>query len=179
MTTNVLTHSFNPAILDVVLLVVRVYLGGMIFTHGYQKAFRGARLAGTAAWFDSIGMRPAKLNAFMAAYTEMLVGVCLVVGFLTPLAAAGLISLMIVAAVVAHLKNGFLLTNHGYEYTATVAVMALVPGAFGAGRYSLDDATHVLSHWTHTLAFAVTVVVGVVAGLAQLAACYRPGTAAR
>ena len=82
---------------DTALLLLRAALGMMIFVHGYNKAFRGGKLAGTGRWFESMGMRPGKVHATLAAGTEMGVGVLLVLGLLTQLAAAGLIALMVVA----------------------------------------------------------------------------------
>ena len=55
---------------DVILLVLRLFLGFMIMAHGYYKIFRGGKLKGTAAWFESIGMKPGMMNAVMAAATE-------------------------------------------------------------------------------------------------------------
>jgi putative oxidoreductase len=83
---NSLSGSVYPVTINLVLLAVRLFLGLTIFSHGYAKVFRGGKLAGTAGWFDSIGMRPGKINAFMAASTELGVGVLLTLGFLTPVA---------------------------------------------------------------------------------------------
>jgi putative oxidoreductase len=166
--------SYNVAI-DVVLLAVRLFLGPMIFAHGFRKAFRGGKLAGTAGWFASIGMRQAELNARAAATTEMGVGVLLTLGLVTPLASAGLVALMITAIVTVHWKNGFFIFNkgEGIEYTLGVAVMALVPSAVGPGRFSLDRAWGLL-HWAPATSLAVTLVLGIGGALAQLSAFYRP-----
>jgi len=45
---------------------------------------------------------------------------------------------MTVAIATVHRKNGFFIFNkaRGVEYTLGIAVMALVPATFGAGRYS-------------------------------------------
>lgn len=160
---------------NVALLAVRVFLGVMIFLHGYRKFFGGGKIAGTTRWFESIGMRSGRLNALVAASTEVGVGVLLTLGLLSPLAAAGLISLMVVAITTVHAKNGFFIFNkgEGYEYTLSVAIMALVPGVIGPGRYSLDYAWHVLS-WSTTTRFLVTVILGVGGAALQLLAFYRP-----
>jgi uncharacterized membrane protein YphA (DoxX/SURF4 family) len=93
----VLFKSIYPSAINPVLLIVRLYLGPMIFTHGYRKIFRGGTLAGTTGWFDSIGMKPGRLNALAAASTELSVGALLVFGLVTLLACAGLLALMLVA----------------------------------------------------------------------------------
>src|SRR4051794_9075882 len=85
--------------ISIVLLGMRVVLGLTMAAHGYNKFFGGGRIPGTARWFDSMGMRPnGTIHAVMAATTELGCGLLLAFGFLTPLAAAGIVALMIVAA---------------------------------------------------------------------------------
>jgi putative oxidoreductase len=167
---------------DLVLLVLRVFLGAMIFAHGYNKVFRGGKLAGTASWFESIGMRPGALNARLAAATELGTGVLLVAGLATPLAAAALIALMSVAIVTVHRFNGFFVFNkgQGVEYCLAVIVASLACGTLGAGRWSADWAlrTRGVEHWALQPAHALlaTAVVGFGGAALQLAGVYRPGT---
>jgi putative oxidoreductase len=165
-----------PTVINVVLLIAHLYLGLMNFTHGFRKVFRGGKLTGTAAWFDSIGMKPGKVHAFAAAFTELGVGVLLTFGLLTPLAAAGLMALMLVAIATVHRTNGFMITNPGggMEYCLALSVMALTLGTIGSGRFSLDHALGVFSHWTTTTDFLVTLIVGVGGAFLQLATFYRP-----
>ncbi|MCU1363784.1 MAG: putative rane protein [Acidimicrobiaceae bacterium] len=157
-------------------MLLHLYLGGMIFTHGFKKVFKGGKLAGTARWFESIGMKPGMLNAYAAASTELGAGVLLIFGLLTPFASAALIALMIVAIVSVHRKNGFMITNPGggVEYCVTIAVAALTLGSLGAGKYSLDHAWGVFNTWTTSRDFLVTLIVGVVGGVLQLVTFYRP-----
>src|SRR5580700_159519 len=84
------------------LLVVRLAVGLTIAAHGYAKIFRGGRLMGTARWFESIGMRPGRLHAPLAALTEIGGGVLFACGLFTPLAAAAILALMLVAAWTVH-----------------------------------------------------------------------------
>ena len=80
------------------LLILRVVLGLTMAAHGYNKFFGSGGIAGTAGWFDSIGMRPGALHARLAATTEIAAGLLLAVGLFTPLAAAAFVALMLVAA---------------------------------------------------------------------------------
>jgi len=171
-----LTNSGYPLAFNLVLLAARLLLGLTIFSHGFRKVFRGGKLAGTAGWFDKIGMKPGMVNAVAAATTELGVGVLLVLGLLTPLAGAGLIGLMVVAMVTVHVKNGFFITNPGggVEFCLTLTMFALVLGTFGAGKYSLDNAWNVFANWTHATDLIVCGALGVGGALLQLAACYRP-----
>jgi putative oxidoreductase len=165
-----------PTTINVMLLIVRLFLGPMIFTHGFRKIFRGGKLTGTAGWFESIGMKPGKLNAVAAASTETGVGVLLSVGLLTPLACAGLLALMTVAIVSVHRKNGFMISNkgQGMEYCIALSVMALALGTLGPGKFSLDFSMKIFSHWSFSTDFFVTLVVGLGGAWLQLLACYRP-----
>jgi putative oxidoreductase len=175
--TPVGTDASYPSAVNLALLAVHVYLGVMIFAHGHRKFFRGGKLAGTGRWFESIGVRPGLLNAVLAASTEVGAGLLLILGLLTPLASAGLMSLMIVAIVTVHAKNGFFIFNEGegVEYTLGLAVFALALGTLGAGRYSLDHAWQVFQ-WSAATRLIVTGAVGVGGALVQLAAFYRPSS---
>ncbi|WP_156748636.1 DoxX family protein, partial [Mycobacterium sp. E3198] len=56
---------------DVGLLILRLVLGLTLAAHGFNKFFGGGRIPGTARWFESIGMKPGKFHATVAATTEM------------------------------------------------------------------------------------------------------------
>ena len=154
---------------------MRLTLGGMILAHGLNKFFGGGKIAGTAAWFESIGMKPGKLNALMAASTEVGCGVLLIIGLLTPLACAALVSLMVVAIITVHRKNGFFVFNpgQGIEYCLIVALMAVALGGLGGGKFSIDHAAKI---WTFrpAIGLAVAAIIGVGGALLQLAVFFRP-----
>ena len=169
------TYVGFPTTVNLVLLVVRLFLGLMILAHGYQKFFRGGRLEGTARWFESIGMKPGRLHALVAASTEVGVGVLMTLGLLTQFAAGGLIALMVVAIVTVHRQNGFFNFNkgQGIEYNLAIIVMALVPGSLGPGRYSLDHALNPYQ-WSPSTGLAVALCLGFGGAAIQLLAFYRP-----
>jgi putative oxidoreductase len=74
---------------DVSILALRAVLGLTMAAHGHNKLFGRGGIAGTAGWFDSIGMKPGALHARVAASAELAAGLGLAVGLLTPLPAAG------------------------------------------------------------------------------------------
>lgn len=98
---------------DLAALVLRVAVGGTMLAHGWNRAWGGGRLPGTAEWFESIGIRPGRLHALAATLTELGAGALLVMGLLTPLAAAGVVGSMTVALVANHLRNGFFIFRPG------------------------------------------------------------------
>ncbi|MDE0656356.1 MAG: DoxX family protein [Acidimicrobiaceae bacterium] len=164
----------SPRTFDTALMLMRAALGMMIFVHGYNKAFRGGKLAGTGRWFESMGMRPGKVHATLAAGTEMGVGVLLVLGLLTQLAAAGLIALMVVAFWTVHRDKGFMITGEGWEYVALIAVMSLVTAISGPGRLSLDYELEIAHRLDGKTGLGIALLLGVGAGAAQLLLFFRP-----
>jgi putative oxidoreductase len=123
------------------ILVLRVAVGAVMIAHGYNHIFRGGKIKGTAGWFASLGMKPGILHAWLASLTELGAGVMLVFGLLTPLAAAGVVGVMLVAWITNHLKNGFFIfrPGEGWEYVMTLCACGIALGALGAGQFSLDE----------------------------------------
>jgi putative oxidoreductase len=164
----------SPVAVDLALLVLRVAVGGMILAHGWNHLFGGGGLAGTAGWFESIGLRPGRVHALAASVTEMVAGVALIVGFATPLAAAGLLGVMVVAWVTAHRTNGFFIFHpgQGWEYVMVVAAVAVAVGTVGPGGWSLDRVLGWgFGGWW---AFAITAGAGLGGAAALLAVFWRP-----
>ncbi len=161
--------------LDVAALGLRVVLGVVMLAHGIKHA-RGRQK--TSRWFGSIGFRMPEFQWFASTATEIGVGILLIAGAGTSLAAAGLIGITTVAFVSVHRKAGFWITarpDEGYEYVLVLTVAALALALVGPGTMSVDDGIGVadlLDGW-------VGLVVGVggmaVAAL-QLSVFYRPGS---
>jgi putative oxidoreductase len=108
----------------------------------------------------------------MSVITEIGAGALLVLGFLTPLAGAAVISVMLVAGLLAHRKNGFFVFKDGYEYVLLIAVVCLLLGALGPGHFSVDYAAGIqVTGWAGA-GIALGVAVAATAGL--LATFYRP-----
>jgi len=155
-------------------LVVRVAIGLTMAVHGYGKFFRGGRIPGTAAWFDSMGMRPGKLHALLAASTEIGAGLLLAFGLLTPLAALAFVALMVVAGWTVHRNNGFLIVAGGWEYNFVLAIIAVGIAATGPGKYSLDYQLELIENFDGVTGLLISAVGGIAAAIAQLALFYRP-----
>jgi putative oxidoreductase len=168
------TAVAGPDQIDVGLLVIRVCIGGFLAYHGYNKIFGGGGLSGTAAWFGSIGMKWPKVQARLAAATEICAGVGLAIGLVSPLSAAGVIGIMLVAIAVAHAKVGFFvfLPNQGWEYCATIAIMAWSIGVVGPGRLSVDHALEL--HFDGWSGAVIASAVGLASAGLLLAVAYRP-----
>jgi putative oxidoreductase len=157
------------------MLVLRVVLAVVFLAHGIRHVFGGGKIAGTARWFESLGMKPGVLHAWLASLTEIGAGALLVVGLLTPLAAAGVVGVMVVAWVTNHLKNGFFIfrPGEGYEYVMTLTFLALAVAGLGAGEWSLDHAAGIFEHPSMG-GFLIGLVAGGGGAAALLAVFWRP-----
>ena len=174
-----MSHA-DAAAVNVALLMLRVILGIVFLAHGVNHIFGGGRIPGTARWFESLGMRPGIIHAWLASLTEVASGVLLLVGLLTPLAGAGVVGTMLVAWVTNHLRNGFFIfrPGEGYEYVMVLAGLGVAVAILGAGQWSLDHALGVFEgpSWAGLL---IALVAGAGGAFALLVACWRPIPAKR
>src|SRR5918999_663264 len=133
--------------MEVGLLVVRVVLGSIMAAHGAQKLFGwfgGHGLAGTSGWLESMGFKPAGLNATVVGLAEFGGGVSLVLGLITPLGAAAVAGVMLVAIATVHWSNGFFNGSGGYEFNLLIIATAIALAITGPGEFSVDH----LAGWT-------------------------------
>ena len=148
--------------MDMGLLLLRLVVGLTMAAHGGQKLFGwfgGYGLSGTGGWLESIGFRPGKVQAAAAGTSELVGGLLLALGFLTPVGAALVITVMVVAIISVHLPKGFFVTSGGFEYNLVLLAAAAALAFTGPGVYSLDARQGL------DLAGVVAGVVAVVAGL--------------
>lgn len=126
--------------MDLGLLLLRLLVGGLLFGHATQKMFGwfgGHGPAGTAPVFESWGLRPGKPLVLFAAASELLASLLLVLGLLTPFAAALALGAMTVASWVNHSK-GLWAQSGGYELALMYGGIAVTLGFTGSGSWSLD-----------------------------------------
>jgi putative oxidoreductase len=126
------------------ILFLRVVVGLLLFAHGAQKLFGwfgGPGPRGTAGFFGSLGFRRqhALPLAVLAGASEA-AGLLFALGFLTPLAALAIATVMVVAVGAVHWRNGLWATDGGYELNLVLWAVAVAVAAGGPGRFSLDAA---------------------------------------
>jgi putative oxidoreductase len=152
------------------LLILRVVIGLLFVGHGAQKLFGiwgGHGLAGTAEFFEAIGLKPGRIHATSAGLLEFGGGVLLALGLLTPIASAALIAVVTAAVIAVHYPKGLWSTDGGYEYNLVLASAAFALASIGPGAWSLD---HALSLYWHGVLWAVgALLVGAVGGIAAVA----------
>jgi putative oxidoreductase len=165
---------------DASILVFRIALGIVFLAHGYHHIFGGGKIAGTARWFETLGMRPGVLHAWTASLTELGAGTLLVLGLATPLACAGVIGTMAVAWITNHRRNGFFIfrPGEGYEYVMTLSLAAVALAGIGAGEWSFDRQLGWFSPpgW---IGLGIALVGGLGGAAGLLVAFWRPGTRAK
>ena len=164
--------------MDIALLALRLVVGLFFVGHGAQKlvgAFGGHGLDGTARFFDSIGMKPGRRNAIAAGTAELAGGALLVLGFLTPLAAALIIGVMVVAIVTVHAKNGPWVTDSGWEYNAVLIAVVFALAGASPGEISLDGAFGWMPDITGTGWAFAALAAGVLGGLGAVASARAAG----
>jgi putative oxidoreductase len=156
--------------MDFGLLLLRLTVGLTLAAHGAQKLFGwfgGPGLDAIGKGFEMIGFHPGRRYALMAGVVEAGGGLLLALGFLTPIAAAVVFAVMLVAGVSAHIKQGFFLTSGGYEYTLVLGVAGLTLAFTGPGALSLDA---LLGYAVSgTFSGVAALLVGLVGGALQLA----------
>lgn len=123
------------------LLLLRLAVGLIFAAHGAEKVFGwfgGPGLRGTGQGFEALGFHPGRRHALVVGLAELGGGLLLAGGFATPIAASIFVSVMFVAGVAVHMRNGFFITKRGYEYNLVLAVAALTLAFTGPGQLSLD-----------------------------------------
>ena len=155
---------------DYAMLALRGWSGVVMIAHGIHHA---RSIPGTTDWFAKVGFRAPRLNAVLSAGNELAIGVALLIGLFTSVAAAGLAATMIVAFWSIHRFAGFFVfkrPDEGYEYVVTLAVVALAIAIVGPGTASIDDVIGLdLSGTTGVLIYGA----GVLAAAGQLAVFWR------
>lgn len=124
---------------NVVALILRFTLGGVILVHGLQK---------TLGWFDGpgfegamgfLGGRFGAPVAFLVILAESLGAFSLMLGFITRICAAGIGVVMAGAMVLVHWQNGFFASNGGFEFHILAMSIALCLVIRGGGAFSIDE----------------------------------------
>ena len=130
---------------DTTSLILRLFLGVVIFPHGAQKLlgwFGGHGFSGTMGFFTGTLGIPAVL-AFLVIVAEFFGALGLITGFLTRVGALGIGAVMAVATTM-HASNGFFMNwsgnqaGEGFEYHLLALALSAAVLIRGAGRWSVD-----------------------------------------
>jgi putative oxidoreductase len=123
-------------------LLLRLGLAAIFIFHGFHLVADeghgwGATWMNEAAAKQNVSPPPAPVQLAVA-WGQLFGGAALAVGFLTRLAALGIIAIMAGAIATVHAPNGFDITKGGYEYNVLIIVVCIVLVLFGGGSVAVD-----------------------------------------
>lgn len=125
-------------------LPLRIALGLIFIGHGSQKVFGAFGGRGFDVWITTpvpLGLTPPKLWLTLAAFSELVGGILVLIGLLTRLGAFMIGCVMFVALYGIHWKYGFFLRDNGtdgIEYVLALFSMCVALTIEGGGRGSID-----------------------------------------
>jgi len=130
----------DATLVNMGLLVIRVVFGLSFVGFGVQTLFGrlgGDGIDGTAAFYESVGLKPGRPLAYLAGLGELFGGLCFALGLFTPVAGLTLAVMMVVAIVTVNGKKPYW-SSEAYQYSIAIIAAAVGIGLIGPGDYSLD-----------------------------------------
>lgn len=130
---------------DIGLLLLRLGIGAAVFAHGAQKVFGlwgGPGITAFAGSLSSYGYQQAMTLSWVTGVTELIAGAFVVLGVVTPLAAAAVLAIMINAVLVKLGHGVFVSGSSGgdaLEYSVVLGLGAACLVFTGPGRIALDN----------------------------------------
>jgi putative oxidoreductase len=121
---------------DFPLLFMRLVLAYGFYGPAVKK---WADINAIADWFASLDLPAPKLQAYLAATTEITGVYLLILGLATRFISIPLIITMLVAIKTVHWANGFDAGDNGYEIPLYYIIMLLTLFIYGPGRISVDN----------------------------------------
>jgi putative oxidoreductase len=120
----------------IVPVLLRLALAAIFIFHGLSMVGSEGTQWG-AHWNPSEGAPPAVVQLAVA-WGELIGGIALAVGFLTRLAALGIIVIMAGAIATVHWPHGFDIRHGGFEYNFAIISMCLCLVLGGPGPFAVD-----------------------------------------
>jgi putative oxidoreductase len=122
-------NTLVPLILRLALAAVFTVHGAALIDHGWG-----------ATWMNDFSLPdPAPGPLQMAvAWAQLIGGIAMLLGFLTRVAAIGLIAVMVGAIMKVHLPHGFNIQKNGYEYNVVLIAVCLALVLTGPGHIAVD-----------------------------------------
>jgi putative oxidoreductase len=128
--------------------VLRLVVGAVFVAHGLPKLVpiwgQGGPEA-AAAFFDSLGLRPAMPLALLTGVLETLGGAALILGAFTTYASLALVGVVAVSIWKVHAASGFFINwalapgvGHGYEFNLVLIAALTSLALTGPGALSFD-----------------------------------------
>lgn len=123
----------NPVFLDIALLIIRVFVGFAMISHGFpklQQLFSGDEIK----FYDFLGMG-SKFTLILAVFAEFVCSIFLILGLFTRISVVFLFITMIIAGFVVHSSDEFSKREMSFLYLSIYTFFL----AIGPGKYSVDS----------------------------------------
>ncbi|KQT18220.1 DoxX family protein [Chryseobacterium sp. Leaf404] len=122
----------NPLVLDIVLLIVRLFIGFAMISHGFPK-LQTLIEGGDIKFYDFLGLGP-KISLALTVFAEFVCSIFIILGLFTKIAAGFLLFTMGIAAFVVHGADPFDKRESSLLYLSIYVIIITL----GAGRFSVD-----------------------------------------
>ncbi|MGA4507807.1 DoxX family protein [Propionibacteriaceae bacterium G1746] len=129
-------RQFIRTVQDFALLVARLVVGAIMIVHGVRRFQAGPDAI--ADKVEALGLPWAEVIAWATIGFEVVGGILLVFGLVTPLIGGLLLVEQGVLVFAQKFGNGFDVMDGGYEYNMALAALGLLLMAFGSGRAGID-----------------------------------------
>ncbi|MCS3869708.1 putative oxidoreductase [Chryseobacterium ginsenosidimutans] len=122
----------NSVLKDIVLLLVRVFIGFAMLSHGFPK-LQMLLEGGKIDFFDFLGMG-SQITLGLTVFAEFVCSIFLILGLFSRIALGFLIFTMIIAGFVVHGADPFAKQEMSMIYLSVYLLLII----FGAGKVSVD-----------------------------------------
>ncbi|AZA54759.1 DoxX family protein [Chryseobacterium sp. G0201] len=129
---NYLNSKSNPIYVDIILLIVRVFIGFAMLSHGFPK-LQMLLEGGDIKFFDFLGLG-SKISLVLTVAAEFACSILLILGLFTRISLGFLIFTMIIAGFVVHGSDPFEKKELSLIYLSVYLLLM----AYGAGKFSVD-----------------------------------------
>lgn len=127
-----LNKKVSPVFIDIILLIVRLFIGFAMLSHGFPK-LQMLLEGGNIQFFDFLGLGP-KISLGLTVFAEFVCSIFLILGLFTRIAVSFLIFTMIIAGFVVHGSDVFEKREMSLLYLSIYMLIL----ALGAGQFSVD-----------------------------------------
>ncbi|MBE4949126.1 DoxX family protein [Chryseobacterium culicis] len=117
---------------DIILLVVRVFVGFAMLSHGFPK-LQMLLAGGKIEFFDFMGLGP-QISLILTVFAEFVCSILLILGLFTRVSLGFLIFTMIIAGFVVHVADPFEKREMALVYLSVYLLLMVI----GAGKISVD-----------------------------------------
>lgn len=117
---------------DIVLLVVRVFVGFAMLSHGFPK-LQMLLEGGKIEFFDFMGLGP-QISLILTVFAEFVCSILLILGLFTRVALGFLIFTMVIAGFIVHGADPFEKRELALVYLSVYLLLMVI----GAGKVSVD-----------------------------------------